>query len=179
MSSETVAKRYASALMNLTQNDQALQAKIEDQLASIVELFDHKDIRKIIASPIVSPEILKPVFTNITGQLSSPEILTQFIRVLVETRRIAVLPDIKKAFHALYLEAHGQVEATVVTAVALDPAELEQIQTKLEAMLQKKIVIATAIDKTILGGFVIKIDNNLIDMSLRTKLDNLTKFAVS
>jgi F0F1-type ATP synthase delta subunit len=46
-------------------------------------------------------------------------------------------------------------------------------------MLSKRVILTTEVDKSILGGFVIKIDNNLIDMSLKTKLDNMTKFAVS
>lgn len=179
MSSEIVAKRYASALMDLTQKDSKLQAQIEEQLVAVVGLFDNKEIRKILASPVINPELLTAVFANVTQQLSTPEVLTQFLRVLIETRRIALLPAIKQAFHRLFLEGQNSVEATVVSAVKLDSAELEQIQAKIEAMLNKKVLIDTAIDKTILGGFVIKIDNNLIDMSLRTKLDNLTKFAVS
>lgn len=179
MSSEIVAKRYAAALMDLTHKDQALQAKLDDQLASILSLFEDKEIKKIIASPIVNTDLLKAVFANATQQINSPEVLKQFIRVLVETRRTALIPEIKKAFHAQLLEVQGSVEATVVTAVALDSAELDQVKAKLEGMLKKKVVLATTIDKTILGGFVIKIDNSLIDMSLRTKLDNMTKFAVS
>lgn len=179
MSSEIVAKRYASALMDLTQKDVSLQANIDEMLESILSLFADKEIKKVVSSPIVNPELLKAVFENVNAQVKAPEILKQFIRVLIETRRTALIPDIKKAFHAQLLEAQGSVEATVVTAVALDAAELGEIKTKLEGMLKKKVVLATAIDKTILGGFVIKIDNSLIDMSLRTKLDNMTKFAVS
>lgn len=179
MSSEIVAKRYASALMDLTQKDPALQATIDELLESVLSLFADKEIKKVIASPIVNPELLKAVFANVNQQINAPEVLKQFIRVLIETRRIALIPEIKKAFHAQLMAAQGIVEATVVTTVALDAAELDQIKAKLEGMLKKKVVLATAIDKTILGGFVIKIDNSLIDMSLRTKLDNMTKFAVS
>lgn len=179
MSSEIVAKRYASALMDLTKTDPTLQAQIDDLFESILSLFADKEIKKVISSPIVNPELLKAIFANVNEQIKAPEVLKQFIRVLIETRRTALIPEIKKAFHAQLMTAQGFVEATVVTTVALDAAELDQIKANLEGKLKKKVVLATAIDKTILGGFVIKIDNSLIDMSLRTKLDNMTKFAVS
>ena len=179
MSSEKIAKRYASALMELTHNDRELQAKIDGQLTAIIDLFSDKEIKKIIASPVVNPDVLTAVFNNVAQQLGAPEILKEFLRVLVDSRRAGILPEIKQAFHKQFMDAQWIVEATVVTAVGLDAAELEQIRVKLEGMLNKKILLGTAIDKSILGGFVIKIDNSLIDMSLRTKLDNMTKFAVS
>jgi ATP synthase F1 delta subunit len=179
MSSDKVATRYAAALMDLTKNDVALQSQIDEQLTAFLDLFNDKEVKKVIASPIVSPDLLTAVFANVTGQLKSPEVLKQFVRVLIETRRTALLPAIKEAFHKQLLTAQGSVEATVVTAVALDQSELDGIKAKLEGLLSKKILLSTQIDKSILGGFVIKIDNSLIDMSLKTKLDNMTKFAVS
>jgi F-type H+-transporting ATPase subunit delta len=179
MSSDKVATRYAAALMDLTKNDSALQGQIDEQLSSFLDLFNDKEVKKVIASPIVNPELLTAVFENVTGQLKSPEVLKQFVRVLVDARRTALLPEIKEAFHKQLLTAQGSVEATVVTAVALDQSELDGIRAKLEGLLSKKILLSTQIDKSILGGFVIKIDNSLIDMSLKTKLDNMTKFAVS
>ncbi|MBC7661786.1 MAG: ATP synthase F1 subunit delta [Chitinophagaceae bacterium] len=179
MSSEKIASRYASALMELTKGDAAVQAKIDSQLTSILDLFADKEIKKVIASPIVNTELMSAVFKNVADQIGAPEILKQFFRVLVDARRTAIIPEIKQAFHKQFLESQGQVEATAITAVQLDAGELDQIKAKLEGMLNKKVLLTTQIDKSILGGFVIKIDNNLIDMSLRTKLDNMTKFAVS
>ncbi|RZA24916.1 MAG: ATP synthase F1 subunit delta [Proteobacteria bacterium] len=179
MSSEKIAKRYAKALMSLANGDQALQGRFDEQLAAIEELFQDKEVRKVISSPIVNPDLLKAVFDNVSAQIGASDVLKQFINLLVETRRTAVLPEIAAAFHKLYLTELGQTEATVVTAVALEPKEFEEIQAKVEEMLGKRVILSTQIDKSILGGFVIKIDNNLIDMSLRTKLDNMTKFAVS
>ena len=179
MSAEKIAKRYASALMTLSNGDRALQTRFEEQLAAIKELFNDKEITKVIASPIVNPELLKSVFDNVSNQVQATDALKQFLRILVENRRTAILPEIADAFHKLYLEAQGQIEAKVITAVALEPKELQDIQSKVEGMLGKRVILSTEIDKSILGGFVIKIDNSLIDMSLRTKLDNMTKFAVS
>lgn len=179
MSSEKIAKRYAKALMSLSNGDRALQTRFDEQLSAINELFNDKEIRKVISSPIVNPELLQAVFDNVATQVKATDALKQFIRILVDTRRTAVIPEIASAFHKLYLAEQGQTEATVVTAVALDAKELEDIQSKIEGMLSTRVILSTEIDKSILGGFVIKIDNNLIDMSLKTKLDNMTKFAVS
>ena len=179
MSAEKISRRYAAALMDLTDKDLALQVELDNHLTALLELFADKEIRKVIASPIVNMDLMNAVFQNVTGQLKSPEILKQFLRVLVEAHRTALIPGIKEAFHSLLLELQGNAEATVISAIPLDSTEIESIRAKLEGMLDKKIILETKIDKSILGGFVIKIDNSLIDMSLRTKLDNMTKFAVS
>lgn len=179
MSSEKVAKRYASALMALSNGDTALQSRFDEQLAAISELFQNKEIKSVIASPVVSSDVLHAVFDNVSEQVKATDALKQFLKLLVEGRRTAILPEIAAAYHKLYLHAQGVTEAKVITAVALEPKELEEIKSKVEGMLSKRVNLSTEIDKSILGGFVIKIDNNLIDMSLRTKLDNMTKFAVS
>lgn len=179
MSSEKIASRYAKALMTLSDGDRGLQSRFDEQLQAISELFSDRAIRQIISSPIVNPTILHAVFENITAQVKANNTLKQFIHVLVDARRTEVIPEIASAFHKLCLTEQGQTEATVVTAIALEPKELEEIQSKIEGMLSTRVILSTEIDKSILGGFVIKIDNNLIDMSLKTKLDNMTKFAVS
>ncbi len=179
MSAEQISKRYASSLMQLTKGDIALQTKIDEQLSAIVDLLENKEIKKIIASPVVNTEIVNAVFANVGTQLGVAEIFKQFLKVLVDARRVSIIPEIKQSFHTSLLEAQGLVEATVTSAVTLDAGEIDQIKAKLEAMLGKKVKLETKVDKSILGGFVVKIDNSQIDMSLKTKLDNMTKFAVS
>lgn len=179
MSSEKIAKRYAKALMSLSGGDRALQSRFDEQLAVIADLFNDKKINSIISSPIVNADLLKAVFDNVASQVQATTALKNFLSTLVSERRTAVLPEIATAFHRLLLAEQGETEATVVTAVELEPRELEEIKAKVEGMLGKRVTLSTQVDKSILGGFVIKIDNSLIDMSLKTKLDNMTKFAVS
>lgn len=179
MSAGKISQRYAISLLNLTNGEKNLQDQVDQNLFEISKLYDNKALKKVIASPVVNPSLLKEVFDNAVGQLNSPPLLREFLRTIISANRSSILPEISQAFHDLLQKERGIVEATVVTAVALDQGEFDEIRAKVESLLQKKVSLSSQIDKSILGGFVIRIDNSLLDMSLKTKLDNMTKFAVS
>lgn len=179
MSAPKIAHRYAVALLSLVSGQQGLEDKLSNDLEAIAQLYDNPGIKKIIASPIVNPEILNAVFKNVFEQLQSPEILKNFIGTLIESRRTSVLPLMAKTFRILVQKSRGLLDATVTTAVVLQEAEVSEIRGKLEALLHKKINLVQKMDSSILGGFVIRVENSVIDMSLKTKLELLTKFAVS
>ncbi|WP_141736711.1 ATP synthase F1 subunit delta [Oligoflexus tunisiensis] len=179
MSAEKIAHRYATALLSLTEGKADVQDKITSDLAAMAQLYDDKAIRKIIASPIVNPELLQSVFNNVTEQLKSPDVLKRFLGTLVESKRTALLPTLAQDFKHQVQKSRGIVDATVTSAVVLNEAELKDIRTKLESMLGKRVNLLQSVDKSILGGFEIRIENSVLDMTLKTKLEHMTKFAVS
>jgi ATP synthase F1 delta subunit len=179
VSAEKIAHRYAAALLTLTQGQNDVQDKIINDLAAMAQLYDDKAIRKIIASPIVNPELLQSVFNNVTGQLQSPDVLKRFLGTLIENKRTALLPVLAQDFKHQVQKSRGIVDAIVTSAVALNENELKDIRSKLEGMLGKRVNLLPNVDKSILGGFEIRIDNSVLDMTLKTKLEHMTKFAVS
>jgi len=179
VSAEKIAHRYTTALLSLTQGQTDVQDKIVSDLAAMGQLYENKAIRKIIASPIVNPELLQSVFNNVTDQLQSTDILKRFIGTLIENKRTALLPELAEDFKRQVQRSRGIVDAIVTAAVALNESEVKDIRTKLEAMLGKRVNLILNEDKSILGGFEIRIDNSILDMTLKTKLEHMTKFAVS
>lgn len=179
MSAEKIAHRYAAALMTLTEGQTDVQDKIINDLAAMAQLYDDKAIRKIIASPIVNPELLQSVFNNVADQLKSSEVLRRFTSTLIENKRTALLPELALDFKRQVQKSRGIVDATVTAAVPLNDGELKDIRTKLESMLGKRVNLLQNADKSILGGFEIRIENSVLDMTLKTKLEHMTKFAVS
>jgi ATP synthase F1 delta subunit len=179
VSAEKIAGRYAVALLNLSSGQIAEQDKIIHDLGEIATLYQNLSIKHIIASPIVSRELLGEVFASIVQQLKSSDLLKNFIRTLIENKRTSILPEIESSFRSLVQKSRGIVDARVTTAVALQETDRKEIQAKLESSLKRKVNLAEKIDSGILGGFVIHVENNVLDMSLKTKLENMTKFAVS
>lgn len=179
MSQEKIATRYAAALMTMTQGQAALADGISSSLNEIARLYDDKSIRKVLASPVVSPELLQDVFSYATRELNADPVLKRFLDVLIQARRTSLLPLIAKAFHKKLQQQRGIVDAMVTTALPLKDDELKDIQGRLETMLSKKVQLQTRVDKSILGGFVVRVENSLLDMSLKTKLENMTKVAAS
>jgi F-type H+-transporting ATPase subunit delta len=179
VSAEKIAHRYSAALLSLTEGQNDVQDKIISDLEAMAQLYQDKAIRKVIASPIVNADLLKSVFSNITGQLQSADILRKFVGTLIESKRTALLPELAEDFKRQVQKSRGIVDATVTAAVALNETEVQDIRTKLEGMLGKRVNLIQAVDKSILGGFAIRIDNSVLDMTLKTKLEHMTKFAVS
>lgn len=179
MSAEKIAHRYSAALLSLTQGQPDVQDKIINDLAAMAQLYEDKAIRKIIASPIVNPELLRSVFDNVATQLKTSDVLKKFIGALIESKRTALLPQLAEDFKRQVQKSRGIVDASVTAAIALNENEIKDIRTKLESMLGKRVNLIQKVDKSILGGFEIRIENSVLDMTLKTKLEHMTKFAVS
>ena len=97
----------------------------------------------------------------------------QFLAVLADNRRLALLPEIAGLFDQLRAEAERVVKATVTSAQPLDAAELEMLRSSLRKRFGREVELATAVDAGLIGGAVIDTGEVVIDGSLRTKLARL------
>jgi ATP synthase F1 delta subunit len=179
MSKQKISTRYAAALISMTKNQIPLEDSLADGLSQIALLYEDKSLRKVLASPIVSSDLLDEVFSYASRELKADPILKQFLDVLVQSRRTSLIPLIAKSYKKKLQHQRGVVDALVTTALPLDETELNDIQRRLESMLNKKVKLETRVDRSILGGFVVRVENSLLDMSLKTKLENMTKIAAS
>jgi F-type H+-transporting ATPase subunit delta len=98
---------------------------------------------------------------------------TNFIRLLLEYHRIAVLPEISAHFEAFKAVIENTVDVVVTSATPLGRQQLDKISASLKARLGRDVNIDTEIDETLLGGAVIKAGDVVIDGSLRARLDGL------
>ena len=177
MRGESIAKRYASALYDLCDSDIEKAATYADQLDSLCQIFDDVSVSKVLTSPVVAIELKQEVLSVLAKQLGSDLVVEHFLKEVARAQRVAILPAIAKSFRKQIYNATGTLEAEVVTAVDLSEQDLVSITEKLTSLFAKKIILQKRLDKSILGGFVIRVDNSVIDMSLKSKLDQLTQVA--
>jgi len=97
----------------------------------------------------------------------------QFLVVLADNRRLALLPEIAGLFDQLRAEAERVVKATVTSAQPLDESELEKLRASLRKRFGQDVELTTAVDAGLIGGAVIDTGDVVIDGSLRTKLARL------
>lgn len=97
----------------------------------------------------------------------------QFLVVLADNRRLALLPEIAGLFDQLRAEAERVVKATVTSAQPLDESELEKLRASLRKRFGQDVELSTAVDAGLIGGAVIDTGDVVIDGSLRTKLARL------
>jgi F-type H+-transporting ATPase subunit delta len=97
----------------------------------------------------------------------------QFLTVLADNRRLALLPEIAALFETLKADAERVVKANVTSAKALDAAELNQLRTALKKRFDREVEITSQVDESLIGGVVINTGDIVIDGSIKTKLARL------
>jgi F-type H+-transporting ATPase subunit delta len=167
-----VAKRYAHGLFLL-----AIERNLIDKLAEEMRDLDNllstdKSLLQFLAAPQVRDQDKFTVVRNVFSGKVSRE-FEEFLMHVVTKRRDAFLHDIAEEFENLVLEHKGYVRTKVVTAVPMDAKQGETLARKLEAKTDKKIMLRTAIDPSIIGGVVVYLGDKIIDMSIRHRLNVL------
>jgi F-type H+-transporting ATPase subunit delta len=95
------------------------------------------------------------------------------VRLLVENRRLGLLPEIIAQFESLRAEAEARIEATVVTPFPLAATQMKTINESLRRKFGREVNLTTETDKSLLGGIVIRAGDLVIDGSIRGRLAEL------
>ncbi len=167
-----VAKRYTKALFELAQEHGILE-KIETDMELIRKVIEESaDFREFLANPLISEsakqEIIRELLANRIQTLTF-----QFLELLAEKRRIAILPAVLDQFRQMLLSYRKILEGELISAVPLEKKQIETIKKHLEEMLGKTVLLQTKIQPEIIGGFVVRIEDLVIDNSIRLQLNKL------
>jgi F-type H+-transporting ATPase subunit delta len=177
MSSNALSSRYAKALMStLTESgavDQGLSA-----LKGMAKVFLMADAARILKSPIMPREFKKDLLEYCLNKVEANKTVYNFVGVLLEAGRIELIPTIAEHFEALVLATKNEAHGEITSAHALNEQTLKEITAAAEKKLDLKLVLANVVDPSIFGGFKVRVGNKLLDMSIKTKLDQLTASAV-
>lgn len=172
MSNQRVANRYASALMELT-NEQKKPAAIADDLLTVLTTVDEsRELRNVLASPIIPKDkkraIVREVFKKKVGDL-----VAGYLDVMVAKGRENILHDILKQYFILRDEELGIIRVSVKTSAEFSGKQEKDLQKQLEAMTKKKAEITFSIDKSIKGGFIARVGDTVLDGSVKRQLEIL------
>ncbi len=166
---KSLSLTYAHSLFSLAE-DEGLIEKIYEELKSLFEIFsENSEYITLLDSPTIPAdkrfELIDEAFAPYM------EYVTNLIKILCEKRRVFLLTDCIKEYEKLYNEKIGIKRVTVITATPLSESLKEKLVNKLEKEWDKKIDLTTKVDKSILGGIVLRTDNSQTDASVRTKLE--------
>ncbi len=166
------AERYALALFEAAEQLDKVDLIFGDMEAIGMTLAGSRELRSLLASPVVKPDVKSRVLEEIFKKQISKETMS-FITLLVKKQREGLLAETTVEFRSLYEMKRGVLNASVESAVELREEERNEITTKLETMLGKKVTPTFTVDPAIRGGFVARIGDTLIDASLRHQLEVL------
>ena len=165
-----IAQPYAAALFDLAKSEGAVDA-VESGLASIQKLADESDdFRRFLRSPVISADAKADAVDVILAKAKTSTTVTNFVKVVARNGRLFALPAIINAFNALVATERGEVTAEVTSAAALSGAQLKSLADALKAKIGKTVTLTEHVDPSLIGGLVVKVGSQMIDSSLKTKL---------
>ncbi|MEO8455419.1 MAG: F0F1 ATP synthase subunit delta [Sphingomicrobium sp.] len=171
----SLAGRYASALFDLARDERQIDAVRRSLDALNQALLDSKDFAELIASPLMSRVEAGKAFAALAPQLALDPVTANFLGVLARNGRKAQLRSIIRAFRRLVADHRGEITAEVVTARALKDDQVAALKAQLRARAGRDVTIDAEVDPGILGGIVVKLGSQMIDASIRTKLNRLAQ----
>lgn len=167
----TVARPYAQAAFDEAQKLGELKAWSE-MLHAAAESIAQQDMQSIINSTRVTAVQLDNVMLAVCGGKLTGS-AKNFIKLLVENKRLAVLPEILEMFEMLRAEAEKSVDVVVTSAFDLNEAQKQKIAAALKVRMGREIKLSCETNRELLGGVVIRAGDKVIDGSARTRLSEL------
>lgn len=166
------ARRYASALLQY-----AIESEKLDTIRKDVDFIDEsiaqsRELKLFFKSPIVKPADKAAVLE----QLFKKEVSEQtwsFLALVSKKERYDLLAGIMQAFVKAYQDYAGITSAEIFYAQKLNKTQLSSIKKALEARTNKKVNLSTTHKPSLLGGIVVKLEDTVIDGSVKHKLEQL------
>ena len=168
-----LAKRYASALVDVAL-EQGNAPQVKKELATFVDLLAQSaDLRNFLASPAIARSAKQAAIGKLLDRLGASRTLVNFLLVVVENRRVLLLPRIQKAFEELLHDRLGVAEAQVTSVEELSAPEKAELTGVLERLTGKKVEARYELDPSLIGGAVVRIGSTIYDGSVREQLKRL------
>lgn len=165
----TTALVYAQSLLDLAK-ERNIAEPIGDDLKSLAEgIAGDAGFKLFVIDPSISTEKRADAFKKaLTGKINP--LLQNFLGVLNLKGRLAILGEISDAYQTLLDEMFGKIEVDVTVAHQLSSDELSLVQQKVSAALGKSAVVHQYVDERIIGGLVLRVQDKLIDASVKYQL---------
>lgn len=167
----TIARPYAQAVFELARagGDYKQWSNLL-QLAALVVV--DPAMSKYIDNPHVSKETLAKLLIDIFGNQIN-DAGKNFLQVLVDNKRLTVLPEIAVLFEQLRAEAEKRIDAEVISAFPLSEAQRQAISAGLKKRLGREINLVAKVDAALIGGAVVRAGDMVIDGSVTGHLEKL------
>ncbi|NLO81089.1 MAG: F0F1 ATP synthase subunit delta [Xanthomonadaceae bacterium] len=167
----TIARPYAQAIFQLAEASGDF-SRWSEALQVLSLAARDPNLRPLLNSPRISRQQLADLLIEVAGERLD-QLGRNFVRVLAEGRRLALLPDIAALYEELRARAEGTIDARLITAQPVDATACEKIAAALSKRLNRKVNLTTETDPSLLGGAVVRAGDLVIDGSVRGRLERM------
>ncbi|HEX8955763.1 MAG TPA: F0F1 ATP synthase subunit delta [Burkholderiaceae bacterium] len=166
----TIARPYAEALFRVAKAGNL--SAWSDLVSELAQVGAHPDVQALSHNPNLSD---KTVADTLLALVKSPvtDEARNFIAMLVENGRVALLPEIGAQFHALKNAQEGAADAEIASAFELNDAQVKQLVATLEKKFGRKLNPAVHVDQSLIGGVRVVVGDEVLDTSVRAKLQQM------
>jgi len=168
----TSVKRYAQAVFEIALESNKLK-EWQSNLGKIAPLIQDTEFAALVENPKLPFELKAKLVREILGKINPMAL--NLVYLLIAKGKLKNAGQLADEYERLLNDHYGIKTAEVTTAIALDNTEREKLGQNLEALVGKKVSMNVQVNPDILGGFIARIDDSLIDGSIRNKLEMLKK----
>jgi F-type H+-transporting ATPase subunit delta len=171
--SSNIAKRYARAFFGIARED-GLYEKYYHELSLFSSIVNESNnLKELLINPVFDQAEKRAVVDALLQKIDISNVTANFLKLLVDKRRIGILPDIESCYRKLMDDALRKIRVDVRTAFPLSAELSEKLQKRMEEFTGKKVEIAILEDASLLGGIVVGVGDTLYDGSIKTQLHNI------
>jgi len=167
----TIARPYAQAMFE-SAKEKGQMAKVADALKIAAVAISDPKLASMIGDPNVDDDKIVALLIEVCGDRASDEV-KNFFKLLSEFNRLDVLAEIADLFESYRAEEESTVEAEVISATKLSEAQKREITNSLKKRLGREVTLQCSIDKSLLGGAIIRAGDLVIDGSITSQLNKL------
>jgi F-type H+-transporting ATPase subunit delta len=169
----TIAQHYADALADVAISQKSAETVSQELRDFLALLRESPQLGILLGSPAVSRANKHGVAQALVERMKASRTLRNFLFVVIDQRRMALLPEIQQAFEAQLDELQGVARASVVSARDLKEGEKKQLQAALERLSGRRVEAHYDRDPALIGGAVVRVGSTIYDGSVRSQLERL------
>lgn len=166
--SVTIARPYAEAVY-LMAKESGTQGLWSERLARLAIIAQDGDMATVMGNPRLSVEQVADLFISLSADNDAT--FGNFIRTLAENRRLALLPEISRLFELAKGQEEGIREAVVYSAFPIDDTQVAALLQQLEDRFKTRLTARVEVDPSLIGGVRVAVGDQVLDASVRGKLD--------
>ena len=173
MSSQAVARRYASALADVVIARKE-ETAVQDELGAWESMIRaNAQLNEVLTNPTIPYEQKRAVLNQLIERTKVSAITTNFLQILLKNQRLTELSEINKRLRSVLDERAGVVAAEVTTARPISEDAKKSIYQRLAAVTGKDVRLSFVIDDKLIGGMVTRLGSTVYDGSIRNQLEQM------
>ena len=167
----TAARPYANAVYDLAHETSSLDSW-SDALANLAAVVNDAQMSKLLDDPGSGKNQKGELVIQVLGDKINEQ-QQNLVKLMAENGRLKLMPDVLEQFEVARAKAENKVEAEVISAFELSTKQTSELVNTLKNKLGCEVTLTTTIDKSLIGGVVIKAGDTIIDASMKSQLDSL------